>query len=63
MEKGDNSHIEIEKKITEKQFKTLLTKRQMARELLAKNSRKQFIIDITGLTLKEVEALEKEFRK
>ncbi|MGL6105305.1 hypothetical protein [Romboutsia sp.] len=41
-------------------IKILLTKKEMARELLVKNADKQFIMDITGLTKEEIESLEKE---
>lgn len=49
--------------IDKKELKALLTKREMARDLLSKNVQKSFILDITGLTLKELETLEEEFRK
>ena len=44
----------------EKEMKTLETKKIMALELLSKKSDIQFITDITGLTLKEIQELKKQ---
>ncbi|HSQ87498.1 hypothetical protein [Romboutsia sp.] len=62
-ENEDIKYEEIKENFDEKELKTLLIKREMARELLIKNAQKQFIMDITGLTLKELEVLEGEFEK
>ncbi len=40
--------------------RVLETKREIAIELLMKNSSKQFIIELTGFTLDEIYMLEKE---
>ncbi|WP_305305567.1 hypothetical protein [Romboutsia ilealis] len=38
------------------------TKKEIALELLRKNSNKQFIVELTGFTLEEINMLEKESR-
>ncbi|SCH65369.1 MULTISPECIES: hypothetical protein [unclassified Romboutsia] len=47
----------------EKEIKTLATKKVMALELLEKKSDPQFIMEITGLTLKEIQELKKQEAK
>jgi len=55
--------IEIKENLDEKELKILATKLEMAKELLSKNAQRDFIIELTGLTLKQLEALEEQFRK
>jgi len=55
--------IEIKENLDEKELKILATKLEMAKELLSKNAQRDFIIELTGLTLKELESLEEQFRK
>ena len=55
--------IEIKENLDEKELKILATKLEMAKELLSKDAQRDFIIELTGLTSKELEALEEQFRK
>ncbi|MDK2586738.1 hypothetical protein QOZ83_12805 [Romboutsia sedimentorum] len=48
--------------ISEKELKILTTKREIAVDLLLKEAQTQFIMEITGLSLKELKNLEEELK-
>lgn len=61
--KKDSDQIgifDIEKKQLEKNSKVSSTRIEIALDLLSKNAGKQFIMEITGFSLKEIEKLDKE---
>lgn len=58
----DSNILEEGEKINDN-IQLILTKRQMARELLEKNSNAEFITEITGLTLEEINSINEEINK
>ncbi|MGL5311662.1 MAG: hypothetical protein ACRC92_00300 [Peptostreptococcaceae bacterium] len=58
----DSSILEEGEKINDN-IQLILTKRQMARELLEKKSNTEFITEITGLTLEEINSINEEINK
>lgn len=58
----DSSILEEGEKINDN-IRLILTKRQIVRDLLEKNSNTEFITEITGLTIEEVNSINEEINK
>lgn len=60
--KGNNISYKNKPNKKTNESQTLRTKIEMAKELIEKNAQKQFIIEVTGLTLQQLKIIENELK-